>query len=320
MAAQVTLAMIEAAAQRIGPHIRKTPIVEMAHVRDRPVPNPVFIKLESLQVTGAFKARGATNRLLTADPQTLKNGIVTASGGNHGTAVARAGQMAGLPVTVYLPPTASPAKIQAITGWGATVEVTGDTWDDADEAAVAHAKARGAVYFHPFKDADVVAGQGTVALEMVEAVPQADVYLIAVGGGGLIAGFAAVLAERNPKARIIGVEPEGSPTLARSLEAGRVVGLDRVTTRVATMACGRTSEMIFDLVSDRVERIVLVRDDDMTDAARWIRDELAIRADLSAAASFAALRLGRIPLDPGETVCTLICGADDSALEIETGS
>ncbi|WP_368904523.1 threonine/serine dehydratase [Taklimakanibacter lacteus] len=311
----ITLAAIEAAQRRIAGHIRPTPMIEVAQVRQRPVANPLFLKLECLQVTGSFKARGAVNRLLTTPPDVLKNGIVTASGGNHGMAVARAGLMAGIPTTIYLPPNASPAKVRALAEWNASVHVVGEKWDDADAAAREHAGRHGAVYFHPFKDPDIVIGQGTVALEMLDAVPEADVYLVAIGGGGLIAGLSTVVHARNPKARIIGIEPVGSPTLHAALEAGGPVRLERQWTRVATMSCGMTAPIIYDIVAKHVEEIVLVEDEHLIAAARWILAELAIRADLSAAAAIAALSLGKIRLKPSERISTLICGADDAALE-----
>jgi len=311
----VTLAMIEAAAERIRGHIRRTPVIEVSQVRDPLTSNPLFLKLECLQVTGAFKARGAINRLLTTPVEKLGGGIVTASGGNHGMAVARAGFLAGVPTTVYLPPNASRAKIDSLSDWNATVRVVGERWDDADEAARSHAEREGAVYFHPFNDLEIVAGQGTVALEMLEDVPDANVYVVAIGGGGLIAGIATALHARKPSARIIGVEPAGSPTLHAALIAGGPVRLERQWTRVATMSCGMTSQMIYDIVAKHVEEVVLVEDEDLLAAARWIRSEFAIRADLSAAAAIAALRLGKIRLQPGERVATLICGADDAALD-----
>ncbi len=310
----ITIAAIEAAAARIAGHIRPTPMIELAQVRNRPVANQLFLKLENLQVTGAFKARGAINRLLTTPREQLQNGIVTASGGNHGLAVARAGLIAQVPTTIYLPPTASPAKIKALGEWNATVHVVGETWDDADAAARDHAEKQGAAYFHPFKDPDVVIGQGTVALEMLSAVPEADVYLVAIGGGGLIAALSTVVHARNPKARIIGIEPLGSPTLHAALAAGGPVRLERQWTRVATMSCGMTAPLIYDVVAKHVEEIVLVEDEDLVAAARWILAELAIRADLSAAAAIAALRLGKIRLTPYERISSLICGADDAAL------
>lgn len=313
-AAGLSLATIEQAAERIRPHIRRTPSIPLVHVRGRPVENPIHLKLESLQVTGAFKTRGAMNRLLTTPRETLDKGLVTASGGNHGMAVARAGRIAGIRTMVFLPPQASPAKLKALKEWGADIEVVGERWDDADRQARTYAEQTGAAYFHPFKDVDVIAGQGTVALEMLEDVPGADVYLVAIGGGGLIAGLSTVVKARNPRARIIGIEPVGSPTLHASLAAGRVVTLDATTTRVATMACGRTDDAVYDVVARNVEQVVLVDDQDLLDAARWILSELAIRADLSAAAAVAALRRGKVDLAPHETIHTLICGADDAAL------
>ena len=167
--------MVEAAASRIRGYVRRTPMIEVVQVRDAPTRNPLYLKLESLQVTGAFIARGAMNRLLTTPAEALKRGIVTASGGNHGVAVARAGFLAGVPTTVYLPPNASRAKINSLSQWNATARITGERWDDADAAAQSQAERDGCVYFHPFKDPEVVAGQGTVALEMLEDVPDANV-------------------------------------------------------------------------------------------------------------------------------------------------
>ena len=305
---------IEEAADRIRGYVRRTPVIEAEQVRDPPVPNPLSLKLECLQVTGSFKARGAMNRLLSSDPASLSRGIVTASGGNHGLGVARAGLVFGIPTTIYLPPNASRAKIRALADWNAEVHVVGERWDDADAAATAHAEREGAVYFHPFKDRAVMAGQGTAALEMLEDGPPADVYVVAIGGGGLIASLSTVIRARNPAARIVGVEPTGSPTLRASLEAGEVVSLERVTTRVATMSCGRTDPGVFDIVRRNVDRVVLVDDGDMETAARWIWTEFALRADMSAAAAIAALRLGKVPLAEGERVAALICGADDAVL------
>jgi threonine dehydratase len=150
---------------------------------------------------------------------------------------------------------------------------------------------------------------------MLDAIPETDVYLVAIGGGGLIAGLSTVIHARNPKARIIGIEPVGSPTLHAALEAGGPVRLERQSTRVATMSCGMTAPIIYDIVAKHVEEIVLVEDEHLIAAARWILAELAIRADLSAAAAIAALSLGKIRLKPHERISTLICGADDAALD-----
>jgi threonine dehydratase len=152
---------------------------------------------------------------------------------------------------------------------------------------------------------------------MLEDVPDANVYVVAIGGGGLIAGVATVVHARNPRARLFGVEPVGSPTLHAALVAGGPVRLERPWTRVATMSCGMTAQIINDIVAKHVEEIVLVEDERLLEAARWIRSGFSIRADLAAAAAIAALRLGKIPLKQGERIATLICGADDAALAMD---
>ncbi|HEY9348131.1 MAG TPA: pyridoxal-phosphate dependent enzyme [Inquilinus sp.] len=305
---------IEAAAGRIHGRVRRTPLVRADQLLEAPAAAPLWLKLECLQVTGSFKARGATNRLLAADPATLARGIVTASGGNHGLAVARAGHLAQVPTTVFLPGNASPAKRAKLAGWGAEIRIEGSVWDESDRAARAFAEANGAVYFHPFADPEVVAGQGTVALEIAADLPEASLFLIAIGGGGLAAGMATAIRALQPKARIIGIEPVGSPTLRASLDAGQVVTLDAVTTAVPTMACGRTDPRIFDIIRRSVDEVVLIEDRDMERAAKWLWFELGLAADLSGAASVAALQSGRVVPRDGDVVCGLVCGAGPDGL------
>lgn len=305
----MNLAHIEAAAQRLMGHIRRTPMMRVDLLREPIGVDDLWLKLECLQVTGSFKARGATNRLLTLEPEQLRNGVYAASGGNHGLATARAAHMAGVPARIYLPGNASPAKIARLRSWGARVEVVGAIWDEAHAAAVEAAERAGAFYFHPFADDEVVAGQGTVALEILDEIGSADVFVIAVGGGGLIAGMATAIRALRSDARIVGVEPEGSPTLRRSLDAGSVVTLAQVTTKVATMACARTDPMIFEIARRAVDEIVLVSDEDLERAARWLWFEMGVAADLSGAASVAALMSGALRVAPGRRVCALVCGA-----------
>ncbi|TSD86397.1 pyridoxal-phosphate dependent enzyme [Mycobacterium sp. KBS0706] len=305
---------IEAAAGRIRGHVRRTPLVRADQLLQAPTAAPLWLKLECLQVTGSFKARGATNRLLAADPASLARGIVTASGGNHGLAVARAGHLARVTTTVFLPGNASPAKRTKLAGWGAEVRIEGTVWDESDRAARAFAEQTGAVYFHPFADPEVVAGQGTVALEIAEDLPEASLFLIAIGGGGLAAGMATAIRALQPKARIIGIEPVGSPTLQASLQAGQVVTLGAVTTAVPTMACGRTDPRVFDIIRRTVDEVVLIEDRDMERAARWLWFELGLAADLSGAASVAALQSGRVVPRDGDVVCGLVCGAGSDGL------
>lgn len=307
----ITLEDVRAAAERIGPHIRRTPILEATHMQRSPLPAgaSLFFKLECLQVTGSFKARGAVNQLLSLPPDRLSGGIVTASGGNHGLAVARAAALAGVPATVFLPENASPAKQEKLTSWGADLFLVGRFWDEAHRAASAYAETNDRPYFHPFASPAIVAGQGTVALEIVEQLPDADLFLVAIGGGGLIAGMSTVLRALRPHARIIGIEPEGSPTLQASCVAGQIVELSDVTTTIPTMACGRSDPRILDIVQKNVDDIILLDDDSMFAAARWLWFEFGLAADASGAAAAAALLSGKLVVAPGTRICALVCGA-----------
>ena len=274
----------------------------------------LMLKLELLQVTGSFKARGATNKLLSLDPTQMKGGIVAASGGNHGIATARAGFMAGVPTTTFLPTNASPAKIEKLQAWGAATRIVGTAWHESNDAAQVFVRETGAVYFHPFADPAVVAGQGTVGLEILDQMPDVTTVLVAMGGGGLISGVATALRALAPHVRVVGIEAAGSPVLLRALEAGRNVALDKVTTSVATMACAKTDDRIFDIVRDTVDEIVLVDDAEMLRAAKSLWFEMGLAADLSGAAALAALADGRVRVSKGERICAIVCGAGPEAI------
>lgn len=311
----ISLDDITAAATRIVGGVRRTPMLPATQLRNEiALGIQLTLKLELLQVTGSFKARGATNKLRSMDAAELRKGIVTASGGNHGIATARAGHMAGVPTTIFLPSNASPAKIEKIRAWGADMRIVGSAWHEANVAALEFVAKSGAAYFHPFADPFVVAGQGTVGLEILEQQPDVDTVLVAMGGGGLVSGVATAIKALAPRVRVIGIEAAGSPVLLRSLEAGRNVALDAVTTSVATMACAKTDDRIFELVRDRVDEIILVDDDEMRRAAKWLWFEMGLAADLSGAAAIAALREKRFEVRPGERICAIVCGAGPEAI------
>lgn len=301
---------IEAARQRIAPWVRRTPVMAFDQLKAPLGPNvDVVLKLESLQVTGSFKARGAMNRLMATPKAETAKGIVTASGGNHGLAVARTAYVAGVPAAVFVPETVSPEKVDKIRAWEARVEIVGKDWSVTNATALAHAEETGAIYFHPFADPLVVAGQGTLGLELLDQLPEMDTILIAIGGGGLISGVSTAIRARRPSMRIIGIEPVGAPTLKASLDAGRCIELPEVTSRVATMSCRKTEDFIFETVRRNVDDIVLVSDEAMLEASRWLWFETGIAADLSGAASIAALRQGIPGIEKAGQVCALVCGA-----------
>jgi threonine dehydratase len=311
----ITLDTVRTAAARIAPHVRRTPLVSARALKDDPYPDgQLLLKLECLQATGSFKARGATNKLLSLTDEEVQRGLITASGGNHGLATAYAGWLGKTKTTVYLPESASPEKAKKLADWGARVVFKGSVWDEANREALAVAEREGLTYFHPFADPVVIAGQGTTALESLEQEPDVDDFVVAIGGGGLISGIALTVKALRPAARIIGVEPTGAPTLSASLKAGRVVALPAITTSVATLAAMQTEPINLQIVQRYVEDIVLVTDDDMREAARWLWFEMGLATDLSGAAAVAALRAGRFRPAPGRRVCALVCGAGSDAL------
>jgi threonine dehydratase len=305
----IELEDVRVAEKRIAGQVRRTPVMEATALQQPISQARVSLKLELLQATGSFKARGATNKLRATSQEQLQKGIVTASGGNHGLATARAGKLAGVPTTIFLPENVSPPKLAKLKKWGADVRITGKVWDESNVAALKFAEETGAAYFHPFADPLIAAGQGTLGLEILDALPTIDTILVAIGGGGLISGLSVAMKALKPSLRIIGIEPVGAPTLHDSLKAGRVITLEKVTTSVPTMAAARTDERNFELVKKHVESIVLLEDDEMKEAARWLWFELGIAADLSGAASIAALMTGRFRPSPESHVCALICGA-----------
>ena len=306
----ITIDDVEAARERIVSYVRRTPILEASLARDPiPLSASVVMKLELNQVTGSFKARGATNRLLALDREALARGIVTASGGNHGLAVARTAKVAGVPAVVFVPETVSPAKVEKMRRWDADVRVVGAEWSVSNDAAHDYARTSGASYFHPFADPLVVAGQGTLGLEILDQTWDFDTIVVAIGGGGLVAGLSTAIKARRPGARVIAVEPVGSPTMKASLDAGEVVTLPEVTSRVATMTCRRTDDRLFDIARRNIAEVVLVSDEAMLDASRWLWFEFGIAADLSGAASIAALQSGHAAFKDSRRICAIICGA-----------
>lgn len=305
----LTLSDVQAAALRIAPYIRRTPLLAAQALKQTPPSGALWLKLEQLQVSGSFKARGAVNKLLSTPSEVLRRGVITASGGNHGLAVAYTGYLAGVPAYVYLPHNTPPSKAEKLRAWGAKVIHHGAVWDDANAAALERAEREGLTYIHPFADPAVIAGQGTLALEVLEDLPQVDTILVAIGGGGLISGVALAAKALKPTVRIIGVEPVGAPTLKASLAADAVITLPEIKTRANTLAPRRSAPINFEIIRQSVDDIVLVSDEAMLEAARWLWFELGVAAELSGAAATAALLSGIYLPRPEETVCALICGA-----------
>lgn len=314
----VSLNDVRRAAERIASAVRRTPLLRATRLRDPPPTDlELAFKLESLQVTGSFKARGALNAVRSLSTEDLGRGLVTASGGNHGLGVAYAGWLVGVPTTIYLPENTPLVKARRLERWKARVVLAGEVWDEANRAALAAADAHGLTYIHPFADPAVIAGQGTVALEILEDWPLVDAVIVPIGGGGLAAGVALTAKAIKPGVQIIGVEPLGAPTLTESVRAGHLVELESIATAANTLAPRRSEELNLGLIRAHVDDIVLVTDDEMGEAARWLWQELGVGAELSGAAATAAVLSGRIPFAPGTRVASIVSGMGAAGVGVD---
>jgi threonine dehydratase len=303
---------IAATERLIRPYIRRTPVVEVAGDDFGLAGIRLTYKLEFLQHAGSFKARGAFANLLMRDIPPA--GVVAASGGNHGAAVAYAAMKLGVPAKIFVPRISSPAKIERIRGYGAELVVGGDAYADALAASEAWVARSGALAVHAFDQRETLLGQGTIGLELEEQAADLDTLLVAVGGGGLIAGIAAWYAAR---VRVIGVEPEASPTLTKALAAGRPVDAEVGGIAADSLAPRRIGERIFPVLAWLMDRVVLVSDDAIRRAQRALWASLRLVAEPGGAASFAALLDGRYQPRPGERVGVLLSGANTIAVDFD---
>ncbi|HJY92401.1 MAG TPA: threonine/serine dehydratase [Candidatus Acidoferrum sp.] len=301
---------ITAAYARIREHIRRTPVLEM-HGADFVLGAfPLFLKLELLQHTGSFKARGAVTNLMFRDVPPA--GVVAASGGNHGVAVAFAAKKFNVRARIFVPSVCPAAKRQLIQGYGADLVIAGDRYADALEASKAWEGESGAMPIHAFDQHETLLGQGTVGLEFEEQVPDLDSLFVAVGGGGLIGGIAAWYQKRIA---VIGVEPEAAPTLVRAREAGRPVDAEAGGIAADSLAPKRVGELMFPIAQKYVQRVVLVSDDQIREAQELLWKSARIVAEPGGAAALAALTSGIYRPRNGERVGVLICGGNTTAVD-----
>ncbi|HTK28749.1 MAG TPA: threonine/serine dehydratase [Vicinamibacterales bacterium] len=306
LAAPVTATEIARVHDVIAPYIRRTPVLRVTGADIGLGPFPLTFKLEFMQHGGSFKARGAFANLLTrAIPPA---GVVAASGGNHGVAVAVAARRLGVPATIFLPTVSSPVKIARIRAEQADVVVTGDRYAEALEASEAFAARTQALSIHAYDQAETMLGQGTLARELSEQAPDAATVLIAVGGGGLIGGVAAWYGGRGT--RVIGVEPSGAPTLFDALKAGRPVDAPAGSIAADSLAPRRVGELMFPIARRHVDRVILVEDEEIVRAQNVLWEFFRIVVEPGGAAALAAVLSGRYVPAAGEHVAVVLCGAN----------
>ncbi len=296
--------------QKIRPYIRRTPVINVEGGDFNLSPALLSLKLELFQHSGSFKARGAFTNLLTR--QIPRAGVVAASGGNHGVAVAYAAMKLGVRARIFVPSVSSPAKIERIRGYGADLVVGGELYADALAASELWAAESRALPIHAFDQTETLLGQGTVGLELEDQVPDLDTLLVAVGGGGLIGGIAAWYAGNI---NIIGVEPQASPTLSRAFEAGRPVDAEAGGIAADSLAPRRVGEQAFPIARKYVREVLLVTDGAIRKAQESLWKVLRIVAEPGGAAAIAALLSGQYQPQPGERVGILVSGGNTVAVD-----
>jgi threonine dehydratase len=293
-------------ASRIAPYVRRTPVLEASEV-----PARATLKLELLQHAGSFKARGAFSNLLTRTVP--EAGVAAASGGNHGAAVAYAAMRLKQRARIFVPSSSSAPKVARIRAYGAELVQTGDRYADTIAAHDAYVAESGALAVHAFDQVETMLGTGTLGMEIEQQVPDATTVLVPVGGGGLIAGIAAWFAGTG--VRVIGVEPEGAPTLTHALRAGGPVDAPAGSVAFDSLAPARIGDLVFPFVRDRVERAILVSDDDIVNAQRHLWHHHTLVAEPGGATALAALLSGRYVAGENERVCVVVSGGNSTAVK-----
>jgi threonine dehydratase len=296
----------------IRPYVRRTPVIEIDGAEFGVESKKLLLKLELFQHSGSFKARGAFANLLTR--KIPAKGVVAASGGNHGAAVAYAAMKLNVPARIFVPTISSPAKLQRIRGYGADLVVGGDRYADALAASEDWARQSGALRVHAFDQDETMLGQGTIGMELDQQAPEFDTLLVSVGGGGLIAGVAAWYAGRI---KVIGVEPLASPTLTKALQAGHPVDADAGGVAADSLAPRRVGDRVFPVAKKYVHGTVLVTEDAILNARKILWDAVRIVAEPGGVAAFSALCSRAYQPIAGERVAVIISGGNTTAVNFE---
>jgi threonine dehydratase len=315
MAEPLTLSQIQTARQRIAPCVRRTPILPSVTLSERLKTN-VYVKLELFQKTGSFKVRGAFNKALSLSEEERERGVVAVSGGNHGQAVAYTARMLGLKARVLMPENTPSNYVDATRGYGAEVKFAASAAEAF--AKVADFEREGWVYIHPFDDPLVMAGQGTVGLEILEDVPHVTDIVMSIDGGGFMGGVATAVKSLKPAVRIWGVETEGADCMSKSLEEGKIVTLEAITSVARTLGAPAPSERTFALAQQFLERVTVVPDSEAISALKFLLERLKVLAEPAASCTLAAADHLQHNFSPERHVVLVLCGGN-APLELVCG-
>ncbi len=317
---RITAERVAATERMIRPYVRKTPILEVSGSEFGLQCDRLLFKLELCQFAGCFKVRGAFSNLLsrTIPPA----GVVAASGGNHGFAVAFAARQLGMPAAIFVPTVASPIKIANIRSCGAKLVIEGDRYADALAASRSWSAKSGALELHAYDSVETLLGQGTLGLELHQQAPELDTLLVAVGGGGLIGGVAAYYSDliAEGRVRIIGVEPESAPTLTYALRSGHPVDSPAGGIAADSLAPKRVGELMFPIAQRSVNNVILVSDDDIRQAQQILWDSVRLVVEPGGAAAFAVLTSGKYVPAYAERIAVILCGGNTNAVNFEPQS
>ncbi|MEM1346935.1 MAG: threonine ammonia-lyase [Myxococcota bacterium] len=305
----ITFTEIEEARERIKGSVSVTPC-SYSTLLSESTKSKVYLKLENLQITGSFKERGACNKLMTLTPQERSAGVIAASAGNHAQAIAYHGSRLGVSTKIVMPEGTPLVKITRTKAFGAEVVLHGPNYDEAYAHAMELGACEGRAFAHPFNDRAVIAGQGTIGLELLEQYPYLDAVLVAIGGGGLISGVAAAIKETNPKIKVIGVEPEGVNSMAQAVAAGEPVDIDGTQTLADGVAVRKVGELTLANVMHYVDDIVTVSEAQIASAILTLLEQEKTVAEGAGAAPVAALLNDVLPSLRGKRVCPIVCGGN----------
>ena len=308
MAETLGLADVQRAMKLVGPMVRHTPMKHSATLGEL-TGSDFYLKLENFQITGSFKVRGALNRIHALSAAEKKKGVVAASAGNHAQGVAYAARKMGVKCTIFMPEEATLAKVRATQSYGADVHLMGKDYQEAYEYAAEFGRKAGAVYVHAFDDPLVMAGQGTLGLEIHEDLPKVDTVLVPIGGGGLISGVATALKGLNPKIKVIGVQAEGASTVAPSLQKGVPISLDHADTMADGIAVRKMSPTTLPIIRKVVDEVVTVDESEIAAAILFLLERVKTVAEGAGAVTLAAAMQGKVDLK-GKTVCAVVSGGN----------
>lgn len=293
---------------RIGPHIKHTPLLTSRQLSEA-TGFDVRLKAELFQRVGSYKIRGPLNKFALMSDEDKRRGVVCSSAGNHAQGVALAAKIHGIRAVVCMATNATPAKIAATKGYGAEVVLHGSIWDEANEKAKELVRTEGLTYVHPFDDEQLIAGQGTLGLEVIQDWPEVDAIVVPIGGGGLISGVSMAVKSHNPKIRVIGVESSDGPAMKRSVEAGKLETID-CKTIIDGLRVRRAGEINFSVVQRYVDEIVALPDREIFEAMLWVMERCKLVVEGAAAAPVAALLTGLVKLPPKSRVVAVLSGGN----------